>query len=137
MGFPQRKCLTGFRQHCKLTVDMSKSLGTRIREIREERDLSLREFAKKLGDISPAHVSDVELGRRFPSDDLLIKMARVLSVSFEELKKLDLRPPVEELKRLVQSNPVYGMALRKLANKEITPEELLKLLTKADHKHKP
>lgn len=137
MGFPQRKCLTELRQHCKLTVDMSKSLGTRIREIREERDLSLREFAKKLDDVSPAHVSDIELGRRFPSDELLVKMARVLGVSFEELKKLDLRPPVEELKRLVQSNPVYGMALRKLADKEITPEELLKLLTKADHKHKP
>ena len=104
---------------------MSKSLGTRIREIREERDLSLREFAKKLDDISPAHVSDIELGRRFPSDDLLVKIARVLNVSFTELKKL------------VQSNPVYGMALRKLADKEITPEELLKLLTKAEHKHKP
>jgi len=115
---------------------MSKPLGTRIREIREERDLSLREFAKKLGDISPAHVSDVELGRRFPSDDLLTKMARLLSVPFEELKKLDLRPPMEELKKLVESNPVYGVALRKLADHEISPEDLIKLMKKSDRENK-
>lgn len=115
---------------------MSKPLGTRIREIREECDLSLREFAKKLGDVSPAHVSDIELGRRFPSDDLLVKMARLLSVRFEELKKLDLRPPIEELKKLVASNPVYGVALRKLADHEISPEDLLKLLKKSDRENK-
>jgi transcriptional regulator with XRE-family HTH domain len=111
---------------------MSKSLGTRIRELREERDLSLREFAKKLDAISPAHVSDIELGRRFPSDELLVKMARILAVPLSELKSLDLRPRMEELKRLVESNPVYGMALRKLADKEISPEDLLKLIKKSD-----
>jgi transcriptional regulator with XRE-family HTH domain len=115
---------------------MSKSFGSRIREIREERDLSLREFAKRLGDISPAHVSDIELGRRFPSDELLTKIVRVLDVPFDELKNLDLRPRVEELKRLVESNPAYGIALRKLADKEISPDELLKLINKAAHKPK-
>lgn len=111
---------------------MSKSLGTRIRELREERDLSLREFAKKLDNISPAHVSDIELGRRFPSDELLVKMAKILAVPLSELKRLDLRPRMEELKRLVESNPVYGVALRKLADKEISPEDLLKLIKKSD-----
>lgn len=111
---------------------MSKPLGKTIREIREDRDLSLREFAKKLGEVSPAHVSDIELGRRFPSEDLLQRMARVLSVEFSDLKKLDLRPPVEELKKLVDSNPVYGILLRKIADREITPEEALKLTKKHD-----
>ena len=111
---------------------MSKPLGTRIRELREERDLSLREFAKKLDATSPAHVSDIELGRRFPSDDLLAKMAKILAVPLSELKSLDLRPRMEDLKRLVESNPVYGMALRKMANKEISPEDLVKLMKKTD-----
>jgi len=115
---------------------MDKPLGTRIREIREECDLSLREFAKKLGDVSPAHVSDIELGRRFPSDELLQKMARVLNVEFEDLKQLDLRPPVEGLRRLVESNPVYGVLLRRLADHKITPEEALKLTKKLDRDDK-
>lgn len=111
---------------------MPKSLGTRIRELREERDLSLREFAKKLDDTSPAHVSDIELGRRFPSDELLTKMAKILAVPLAELKSLDLRPRVDELKKLIESNPVYGVALRKLTDKEISPEDLLKLTKKSD-----
>lgn len=39
-----------------------KTLGQRIRELRETKDLSLREFAKQLGDLSAAFLSDVELG---------------------------------------------------------------------------
>lgn len=45
---------------------MVKTLGQRIRELRERDDLSLREFARKLG-VSAAFLSDVELGRRHPS----------------------------------------------------------------------
>lgn len=115
---------------------MSKSLGTKIRELREERDFSLREFAKKLGDVSPAHISDIELGRRFPSDELLEKIARLLDFPLEELRHLDLRPKVDELKKLVESDPVYGVALRKLADGEIAPADLLKLIRRRDPKYK-
>ena len=44
---------------------MKKTLGVRIRELRDQRDLSLREFARRLGDVSAAHLSDIELGRRY------------------------------------------------------------------------
>ena len=105
-----------------------KSLGSRIRELREEHDLSVREFAKQLDGISAAHVSDIELGRRFPSDDLLKRMARLLGVPFSELDGLDHRPPIEELKRMAERNPEYGFALRKAA--EMKPEDFIKLLEK-------
>ena len=42
-------------------------LGQRIRELRGKKDLSLRELAKKL-DVSAAFLSDIELGRRYPSE---------------------------------------------------------------------
>ena len=119
--------LTPFRSHCMLTIAM-KTLGNRIRELRDEHDLSLREFAKKLGDISPAHISDIENGRRNPSDDLLHKMALVLNTKFEELKQLDGRLPVDALKRAVQGDPALGFALRKVAEKKITGEEILKII---------
>lgn len=107
-----------------------KTLGQRIRELREGKDLSLREFARKLGDLSPPFVSDVELGRRFPSEKVLEKIAHVLGEPLDELRSYDSRPPLEELKRMAASNPTYGFALRKMADGEISAEDLMNFLNK-------
>ena len=109
---------------------MTKTLGERIRELREERDLSLREFAEKLGGLSAAFLSDIELGRRHPSDKVFADMARVLKTTVDDLRKYDSRPPVEDLKRLATANPAYGLALRQIVNKKVSPEELMKLAEK-------
>lgn len=106
---------------------MDTTLGDKIRELREGKDISLREFAKKLGEVSAAHISDIELGRRFPSESLLLKIAALLDVSVEELQRYDNRAPVDEIKRLVQSDPAYGFAFRTLVDKKISPEEIMKL----------
>lgn len=111
-----------------------KTFGQRIRELREEQDLSLREFAKKLGNLSAAFVSDVELGRRFPSEKVLEKMAHILKVTPDELRAYDPRPSIEELKRLATSNPTYGFALRKVAEGEISVEDLMNLAKKKQQK---
>jgi transcriptional regulator with XRE-family HTH domain len=96
--------------------------------------LSLREFARKLGDLSPPFVSDIELGRRFPSDKVLERMAHVLGETVDELRSYDSRPPLEELKRMAASNPTYGFALRKMADGEISAEDLMKFLNKKSQK---
>ena len=61
------------------------SLGQRLHALRDKADLSLRELAKKVG-ISPPFLSDIELGRRFPSEEILLKLAAALEVSLEDLK---------------------------------------------------
>jgi transcriptional regulator with XRE-family HTH domain len=103
-----------------------KRLGDRIRELREAKDLSLREFAKTLG-LSAAFVSDVELGRRQPSDSVLARMARVLETPLEDLSTFDTRAPVEDMKRLTNENPAYGLAFRRVIGEHVTPEELIQL----------
>lgn len=105
-----------------------KTLGQHIRELREAKDLSLRELAKKLGGLSAAFLSDVELGRRHPSDEVLADMARALGTTVEELRKYDSRPPVEEMKRMSSADPAYGFAFRKLVDQKVSPDELLKFL---------
>jgi transcriptional regulator with XRE-family HTH domain len=110
-----------------------KTFGQRIRELREAKDISLREFAKKL-DLSAAFLSDVELGRRFPSDEVLTKIAKALDESVEKLKALDTRPPMDELRRLWASDPLMGVALRKVAEKNVTASDLLDFLKKAGKK---
>ena len=87
------------------------SLGEAIRALREQADLSLRELAKKT-DISPPFLSDIELGKRYPSDDTLRSLAKTLRVTFDELKKYDHRESVSDLKRLIESNPRLGFAFR-------------------------
>ena len=106
-----------------------KNLGQRIREIREEKDISLRELAKKL-DISAAFLSDVELGRRYPSKKVLHRLSSELGVKAEELENYDTRPPIEELRKRVLADPAFGLALRKVIDKKISPEDLMKLVGK-------
>lgn len=110
-----------------------KTLGERIRELREQKDISLRELAKRLG-VSPAFLSDIELGRRFPSAEVLAKIAKELGESVEELKKYDTRPPVEELKRLAAANPLMGLALRRVVEKKVSANELIEFLNKEKRK---
>ncbi|MGH9962328.1 MAG: helix-turn-helix domain-containing protein, partial [Pyrinomonadaceae bacterium] len=62
-----------------------KTLGQRIRELRDAKELSLRELAKKL-EISAPFLSDIELGRRYPSDEVLASLARKLGVGLEGLR---------------------------------------------------
>jgi len=104
-----------------------KSLGERIRELREEKDLSLRELAKRL-EVSAAFVSDIELGRRYPSHRVFAKIASILETSVEELQKYDNRPPVEEIKRLASADPQYSVAFRQMI--DIPAKELMEFLKK-------
>jgi transcriptional regulator with XRE-family HTH domain len=112
-------------------ADNMKTQGERIRELREELDLSLRELARSL-DVSAAFMSDVELGRRYPTEDMLAKIAKKLRTSFEDLKSYDSRAPVDELRRMASSDPAFGFALRRvvdgIADDQLTPQELLKML---------
>ena len=80
------------------------SLGQRLHELRDKADLSLRELSKKVG-ISGPFLSDIELGRRFPSEEILGKLARALNVSLEELRQYDNREPIADLRRLMDSKP--------------------------------
>ena len=113
------------------------SLGQRLRELRDRADLSLRELAKRIG-ISSPFLSDVELGRRFPSEEILEKLAAALNVSLEELKKYDNREPIADLKRLMDSDPKLGFAFRtaveKLKSGELTADDIIARLTKSPRK---
>lgn len=103
------------------------TLGQKIRELRDQKDISLREMAKRL-DLSAAFLSDLELGRRYPSDEVLKNIAKILHVKFDELKDLDPRAPVEDLKRKAEADPQYAVALRALVDSNVSPEQILSLL---------
>lgn len=108
-----------------------KTLGERIRELREKLDLSLRELARGL-DVSAAFMSDVELGRRYPTEEMLGRIAKKLRTTLEDLQSHDSRAPLDEIRRMASSDPQFGFALRRvvdrIADDQLTPDELMKLL---------
>lgn len=107
------------------------TFGDKIRTLRNQLDLSLREVASKIG-VSAAFLSDVELGRRFPSDDKLVLLAKELGVDSEELQRYDFRDEAESIKKMMFNDPVAGVAFRTIAGQMrggMKPEEILKRLS--------
>ena len=109
----------------------AKTLGDRIRELRLDQDLSLRQLAVRVGKSAP-FISDIELGRRFPSARVLGAIAEQLGVEASDLREYDYRAAVRVLGHLSRTNPQWGFALRTAAEeieKGLTPEELVRKLT--------
>jgi transcriptional regulator with XRE-family HTH domain len=64
--------------------DVQSDVGRRLRLRREERDLSLRELARRLG-ISPSAISQIETGKSRPSVSTLYAIVTELGMSLDEL----------------------------------------------------
>ena len=98
---------------------MKKTLGQRIRELRQEKDLSLRDLGDLLKDaetkvaVSAAFLSDLENGRRFPSEEMIGKLALALGTTEDELQEHDQRGAGRDLDELVGMNAQYAFAFRK------------------------
>jgi transcriptional regulator with XRE-family HTH domain len=111
---------------------MQQTLGEKIKELRLKSRISLRQLAKQINKSAP-FLSDIELGRRFPSAEVLEELAKELGVPTEELAQHDVRSPLSALKRLAQQDSSWGLAFRKVAEQsqdgKLTPEELIKRLT--------
>lgn len=104
-----------------------KTLGEHIRELREKKDISIRELARQLR-VSAAFLSDIELGRRHPSDEVMERLADCLDTTLADMQKYDARPPVQELKRVTANDPAMGFALRRVVDEGVTAKDILEFL---------
>lgn len=115
-------------------MNQSNSLGERIRQLRLDRKLSMRALALKAGIKSVAFIADIEKGYRKPAPENLDRIAQALDVPLEELKELDSRAPVREMRELVEENPEWATAFRRVVKEaqsaRITPGGLVELFEK-------
>lgn len=58
--------------------EVKKDVGVAMRYQRNKKGITLREFSRKIG-VTASFVSDVERGRRFPSEEVLKKILKVLN----------------------------------------------------------
>jgi transcriptional regulator with XRE-family HTH domain len=106
------------------------TLGEVIRKARVEAGQSLREFAKALG-ITPSYQSDIENDRRVPSEEVLKKIADLLSLNYEELMALAGRFG-EDAERYLRRHPTAGALFRKLSETNAPEDVLRKMLQEAE-----
>lgn len=106
---------------------MTQYFGDRIRELRNEKDLSLRDLAKLIG-VSAPFLTDVENRRRYPAEDTLAKLVVALGTTVEDLKTYDNRPPTKELTELADEDVGYAFAFRRIMDsvksRGLSPQEL-------------
>ena len=62
-----------------------KRFGEKLRYLRNQRGISLRQLAAELGLSVHGHIAQIERGERKPSADLIIKIARFFDVSADRL----------------------------------------------------
>ena len=65
-------------------------LGEKIRTLRKRRKMTLKELAGELGFSSHTYLIAIEQGKKQPSLELLVKIARLFDVSFDRLLNDDL-----------------------------------------------
>ena len=73
------------------------SIGTMIRQLRREKDLTQEQLAEMLS-ITTKHLSKIETGLRGPSVQLLISLAEELNISTDYLLGLNIERKGEMLR---------------------------------------
>jgi transcriptional regulator with XRE-family HTH domain len=105
---------------------LNKSLGDVLRKARVARNLSLREFAKRVG-ITPSYLSDIENDRRVPAEEVLRALSKELDLDFDDLMARSGRLGRQAV-RYMSRMPAAGVLFRQLSE-ENAPEDLLEKLS--------
>jgi transcriptional regulator with XRE-family HTH domain len=85
---------------------VSRALGRRVRRIRQEKNLTLKQIEARVG-VSATHISEIERGNTSPTIGALEKIAEALEVPPSYL--IDL-PPIPEL-RVLHSGDRRGLVM--------------------------
>ena len=111
------------------------SLGEKVRELRNDMDISMRELARRTG-ISSSFMAEIEAGRRYPKEAFLAAIAKELGVNVGELGEFDTRSSLADLKRLVDKDPAWGTAFKRISaaasDGTLTPSALMRKLGPAE-----
>jgi len=70
--------------------------GPKLRALRVSHNMTLTELAHSLGRSAHGYISELELGKKNPSAELVLKVARLFNVTTDELMKDELDLPLED-----------------------------------------
>ena len=64
--------------------------GEKLRALRKQRGMTLKELAEVFGHTTHSHISELETGKRMPSLEFTIKVSELFDVSVDQLVKDDI-----------------------------------------------
>ena len=102
--------------------------GSRIRSLRKEKDISLRELSERVG-MDFTYLSKIENGKvEPPSEQKIRAIASELEVGAEELLALSGKVSSNEIRKAVQGNPSVGVLLRKIQSRSLSKQQIARML---------
>ncbi len=64
--------------------------GEKLRQLRNNKKLTLKELAKKLGLTAHGYISEMEAGKKKPTTEIVLALSRLFEVSTDQLLKDEL-----------------------------------------------
>jgi transcriptional regulator with XRE-family HTH domain len=64
--------------------------GEKLRALRTRRGMTLKELAQALGYIAHGHISELEAGKKVPTAEFVLNVARLFNVTTDQLLKDEL-----------------------------------------------
>jgi len=105
------------------------TFGDRVRTARARKHLTLRDAAEQIGR-SASFLSDIEHGRRMPSEDVLQDLARLLDLDPDDLMASSGRLPTEVAEYL-KTTPDAARLFRTLSSRGVDSAGVKRLIDQA------
>jgi transcriptional regulator with XRE-family HTH domain len=117
--------------------EIAMNFGAQIRELRKEQDISLRDFADRVG-MDFTYLSKIENSKvEPPSEEKIRSMAKELSIDPEQLLSLAGKVSSEQIRSAVASNPSVGILLRKIQSRNLSSDQIARMVDIATGKEAP
>ncbi|MDZ7847786.1 MAG: helix-turn-helix transcriptional regulator [Owenweeksia sp.] len=84
--------------------------GLKLRQLRDDRHLSLYALAKKTG-LSKSYLNEIEKGKKYPKTDKVLALANGLGVEYDELVSLKFSGRMAPVADMITSGMLGGGAL--------------------------
>ena len=103
-----------------------KTCGELIREARQAQGYSVRFVAREV-ELAASYLSDIELGRRIPSEKVIHQLCSLLGMDFDVLMQKAGRMG-EDTETYLKSSALVGRLLRQMAQEQVNEDGLRLLL---------
>jgi len=104
--------------------------GLKLKGLRQERSLSLKDLSKKTG-LSPSYLNEIEKGKKYPRTEKILLLANALGEKLEDLISLELKKEFQLVQQLLDKKFLTGIPFDIFGIPSSTVFELL-----ADHPKK-
>ncbi len=108
-------------------MDAKVIFGLKIRQLRKERGMSFSDLAQESG-LSASYLNEIEKGKKFPKEDKINLLAKVLKTTKEELLSTELKKELAPIRDLLHSHFLNELPLELFG---IDKNKLIELIAEA------